>query len=111
MSVKKERMEHIILKEISEIIQFKVKDPKIGFITVSDVSLTNDYAFAKVYVSFLGQDARSEAGLKALNRSKGFIRSELSKKLTTYKVPSITFELDETLAEGNKISKILASLK
>lgn len=64
-----------------------------------------------MYVSFLGKDARKEAGLAALNRSKGFIRSELAKTMRTYKVPAITFELDDTLAKGNKIAAILDSLK
>lgn len=111
MGIKKERIENVIRKEISEIIQFKVKDPKIGFVTVSDVRVTNDYSYAKVYVSFLGKEERKEAGMNALNKSKGFIRSELSKILTTYKVPALIFEHDTTLEKGNRIEKILQTIK
>lgn len=111
MGIKKERMENIIRKEISQIIQFKVKDPKIGFVTVSDVRVTNDYSYAKVYVSFLGKEERKEAGMLALNKSKGFIRSELSKILTTYKVPTLIFEHDNTLQKGNRIEEILQTIK
>lgn len=111
MSIKKERIENVIRKEISEIIQFKVKDNKVGFVTVSDVVVTNDYSYAKVYVTFLGQSARQEAGLQALNKSKGFIRSELAKKLSTYKVPALIFELDDTLEKGNRIEEILKNAK
>lgn len=111
MSIKKERIENVIRKEISEIIQFKVKDSKIGFVTVSDVVVTNDYSYAKVYVSFLGQEARKTAGMNALNKSKGFIRSELAKKMSTYKVPALIFEHDDTLEKGNRIEEILKSVK
>lgn len=64
-------------------------------------------SYAKIFVSFLGQDARKEAGLKALNQSKGFIRSELAKRLTIRKTPELIFQLDNSLEKGNKIEKIL----
>ena len=73
---KNEKMNHICQRAISEIIQFELKDPKVGFVTITDVQVTNDNSYAKVFVSFLGRQERAEAGLKALNRSKGFIRRE-----------------------------------
>ena len=54
MSVKTEKIAGIILKNVSEIIQFQLKDPKIGFVTITDVEVTNDLSIAKIYVSFLG---------------------------------------------------------
>ena len=62
MTLKAEKIAGIIQKEISEIIQFSLKDPKIGFITITDVTVTNDLSIAKIYVSFLGQKPREEAG-------------------------------------------------
>ena len=100
-------MDNIIQKEVSEIIQFELKNPKIGFVTITDVDVTSDMSYAKIFVSFLGQDARKEAGLKALNQSKGFIRSELAKRLTIRKTPELIFQLDNSLEKGNKIEKIL----
>ena len=110
MSKKNEKIAELIKRNISEIIQFDLKDPKIGFITITDVQVTNDLSYAKVYVSFLGQNARKEAGMKALERSKGYIRSELSKKLSTRKVPELQFVLDDALDKGNKIEKIIANI-
>lgn len=110
MTLKADKISGIIQKEISEIIQFSLKDPKIGFITITDVTVTNDLSIAKVYVSFLGQDARKEAGMKALERSKGYIRSELAKKLSIRKVPSLVFLNDDSIERGNKIEKIIANI-
>lgn len=111
MSVKAERIAGIIQKEISSIIQFELKDPKVGFVTITDVTVTNDLSIAKIYVSFLGQKAREEAGLKALNRSKGFIRSTLSKRLTIRKTPELIFLIDDALERGNKIEDIIQTIK
>ncbi|MDF9824072.1 ribosome-binding factor A [Breznakia sp. PF5-3] len=110
MGLKNEKVAELIRRNISEIITRAVKDPKIGFITVMDCVVTNDLSVAKVYVSFLGRDSRKEAGMKALNRSKGFIRSELSKKLTMRKVPELVFLLDDTLEKGDRIDKIIADI-
>lgn len=110
MSKKNEKIAELIKRNISEIIQFDLKDPKIGFITITDCQVTNDMSYAKIFVSFLGQNARKEAGMQALNRSKGYIRSELSKKLSTRKVPELIFQLDDALERGNKIEKIIADM-
>ena len=110
MGLKNEKIAQLIQRNISEIISRAVKDPKIGFITVVDCMITSDLSVAKIYVSFLGQGARKDSGMKALNRSKGFIRSELSKKLSIRKVPELVFILDETLEKGNKIDQIIADI-
>ena len=110
VNVKQKRLEGIIRKNISDIIQFEVKDNNVGFVTITDVSVTNDHSFAKVYCTFLGKDARNEAGLKALNRAKGFIRSELAKRLSIRRTPELSFVLDETEAQGNRIEEILKEI-
>jgi len=107
MSTKNEKIAGLIQKNVSEIIQFNLKDPKIGFITITDAQVTNDLSYAKIFVSFLGQNARKEAGMKALERSKGYIRSELSKRLSTRKVPELIFVLDDSLEKGNRIDRII----
>ena len=107
MSTKNEKIAGLIQKNVSEIIQFNLKDPKIGFITITDAQVTNDLSYAKIFVSFLGQNARKEEGMKALERSKGYIRSELSKRLSTRKVPELIFVLDDSLEKGNRIDRII----
>jgi ribosome-binding factor A len=108
---KKERVQHIIQKNISNIIQNEIKDQKLGFVTITDVRITNDLSIATIYVNFLGSDNRNEAGLKILEKSKGFIRSKLAKELTIRKMPELKFVVDTSLEEGNKIDDILRSLK
>lgn len=110
MTMKKDKVAGIIQKEISEIIQFELKDPKVGFITITDVEVSGDLSQAKIYVSFLGQDARKEAGMKALERSKGFLRTQLAQRLTIRKVPQLIFLHDTSLERGNKIEKIIADI-
>ena len=105
MSVKQERVAQIILKDVTDIIQFSLKDPNVGFVTITDVQVTNDYSYATIYVSFLGKEERKQAGLKALNRAKGFIRSELGKRLSIRKVPDLIFKLDDSLEKANASSR------
>lgn len=109
-SIKQKRLEGTIRKNISDIIQFGLKDPNVGFVTITDVHVSNDHSFAKVFVTFLGKDARAQAGLKALNRAKGFIRSELSQRLDIRRTPDLIFVLDETEMKARHIDEIIHSL-
>lgn len=111
MSVKHDKTSNQILKNISDIIQFDLKDPSIGFVTITGVKVTNDYSYATVYCSFLGKEERNAAGLKALERAKGHIRSELGKKMKIRKVPELIFKLDHSLEQGNRIESILEDIK
>ena len=109
-SIKQKRLEDTIRKNISDIIQFGLKDPNVGFVTITDVQVSNDHSFAKVFVTFLGKDARAQAGLKALNRAKGFIRSELSQRLDIRRTPELIFVLDETEMKARHIDEIIHNL-
>ena len=109
-SVKQKRLEGIIRKNISDIIQFEVKDADVGFVTITDVEVSNDHSYAKVYCTFLGKDARAQAGLRALNRAKGFIRSALSQRLSIRRTPELTFLLDETEEHGRHIDDIIRQI-
>ena len=109
-SIKQKRLEGTIRKNISDIIQFGLKDPNVGFVTITDVHVSNDHSFAKVFVTFLGKDARAQAGLKALNRAKGFIRSELSQRLDIRRTPDLIFVLDETEMKARHIDEIIHNL-
>ena len=64
MSLKRERLDMIIQREISNILQFDLKNPKLGFVTVTDVQCSKDLSVAKIYVSFLGKQERNDAGLR-----------------------------------------------
>ena len=107
MGLRQEKLQALFLREITDIIQFSLKDPHLGFVTISDVQVTNDLSYDKVFVSFLGKDERNDAGLKTLNRARGFIRSELAKRVKVYKVPELTFVLDKSLENAKRIEDII----
>ena len=109
-TVKVKRLEGVIRKDISDIIQFHLKDPNVGFVTITDVKVSNDHSYATVYCSFLGKKERNEAGLKALNRAKGFIRSELAKRLAIRRTPELIFELDEAMENGRHIDELISKI-
>lgn len=108
MVMKREKINNIIQRELSDILQTEVRDPQIGFCTITAVEVTNDLSIAKIYVSFLNKNTKKS--LEALERSKGFIRSLLAKRLTVRKCPELHFVLDTSLEYGNKIEGIIQEL-
>jgi len=98
-------------KEIGEIVNQKLKDPRIGFVTITDVALTNDLQQATVYVSVLGDEQEKNDTLAGLQQATGFVRSEVSRRIRLRKVPEITFSFDEAHEYGNRIDEILKELK
>lgn len=100
------RIQSIISKNITEIIQFELKNPRIGFCTVSEVWVSSDFSYARVYVSFLGAKYPKQ-NLEELNKTRGYVRSSLAKKLDIRKTPEITFYLDETYEKANRLDEVL----
>ena len=106
MANKQERIASIIRKNIAEIIQFNLKNPHLGFVTIPDVKVSNDFSYAKVYVSFIKEEEIKE-GLEVLEHSKGFIRSELASRMDTRRVPELRFVLDEGYKREARIEELL----
>lgn len=109
--VRVQKISKQIERDVTDIIMNEIKDPKVGFITVTGAEVTNDLSFCKVYYSVLGGENRRDAATKALIRAKGFIKTELSKRLSTRKVPELIFEIDESIEYGNKIDMMLNELR
>ena len=107
MANKQERIATIIRKNIAEIIQFEVKDPHLGFVSIPEVKVSKDFSYATVYVSFI-KDEDIEPSLEVLNKAKGFIRTELASKMDTRRVPEIRFVLDEGYKREERISELLS---
>jgi ribosome-binding factor A len=97
-------------KELGEIISRKIKDPRVGFVTVTDVEVSGDLQQAKVYISVLGDEEQKDNTLKGLAKAKGFIRSEIGKRIRLRKTPEIIFEFDESINYGNRIETLLSDL-
>lgn len=105
-----QRVGDLLREEIADIVIFKLKDPRIGFITITGVDVTDDIKNAKVYVSIL-KDEDKETTLEILNTAKSFIRFELSKRLRMKFIPSIEFRLDISIDYGSRIDKLLSEIK
>lgn len=104
------RVSEQIKKEISLLIQTELKDPRIGFVTVTGVDLTNDLSQAKIYLSVLGDDEQKNNSLKALDKANGFLRSELGKRIKLRHVPELIFKIDESIEYGSRIEKLLTEI-
>ncbi|MCM3214703.1 MULTISPECIES: 30S ribosome-binding factor RbfA [Niallia] len=107
MSLRPNRVGEQMKKELGEIISRKIKDPRIGFVTVTDVQVTGDLQQATVYISVLGDQEQRENTLNGLAKAKGFIRSEIGQRIRLRKTPEITFEFDESIDYGNRIDTLL----
>lgn len=97
-------------QELMEIIGRKLKDPRVGFVTVTAVDVTGDLSQATVFITTLGNAEEKEATLAGLTKATGFIRSEIGQRLKLRIVPELSFEFDKSIEYGNHIEELLAKL-
>lgn len=109
MSIKINRIASQMVKEISYVLATEIKDSDIRFVTVTDVKVTNDLSFAKVYVTVLKDDKKEET-LKALKNAASFIRKELANRLEIRHIPELEFVYDESIEYGKKIENIIENI-
>jgi ribosome-binding factor A len=100
-----------IQEEISDIIARKLKDPRVGFVTLTGVKVSADLSYASVYVSVMGDQQEIDKTLAGLEVAKSFIRSELAGRLRVKHIPEIRFHLDDSVVKGARIDSILKHLK
>ncbi len=105
-----QRVSDLLREEIADIVIYRLKDPRIGFVTITGVDVTDDIKIARVYVSVL-KDEDKKNTLDILNSAKSFIRSELSKRLRMKSIPGIEFRLDTSIDYGDKIDKLLKKIE
>ncbi|MCR5067011.1 MAG: 30S ribosome-binding factor RbfA [Erysipelotrichaceae bacterium] len=110
MSNKNDRIASIIKKNVSSILQYEITNKSVGFVTVTDVEVTNDLSFAKIYVTFLDDEKHLKTHMEALENVKGLVRSKLAKTLSTRKCPELIFSYDNSLNLGNRIDSIIKEL-
>jgi ribosome-binding factor A len=111
MANRSNRVAEQMKKELGEIIARKLKDPRIGFVTVTDVEVTGDLQQATVFITVLGDDKKRRETLKGLVQAKGFIRTEIGQRIRLRKTPELMFELDKSFDYGNKIDNLLKQIK
>ncbi len=98
-------------QEIADILLRKIKDPRIGFVTVTDVEVADDLRNAKVFVSVYGSDAEKESSLKGLRSAAAFIRSEVGKRMRMRYLPELLFRFDPTVERGAHIMELLRQIE
>lgn len=105
-----QRVAEELKKEIAEMIRTEVKDPRIGFATVTRVDLANDLQHAKVFVSVFGSEEEKQATLTALHKAAGFIRGEVGRRLRLRLTPELVFKLDESGEYSEHINTVIKRL-
>ena len=106
-----DKVQEFIKQEVSQIIQKDIKDPRVGFVTVTDVEMTRDLRHAKIFLSLMGSDEQKKATWEALNRALGFMRSEIGKRIRLRCTPELSLHLDKSLDYSNHIQKLLLQLE
>ena len=101
------RLGEQIQRDLAQIIQREVKDPRLGMVTVSGVELSRDLGHAKVYVTVMGEGADIETSLTILNKVAGFLRHELGRHIVARTIPQLHFHYDESVERGAALSKLI----
>lgn len=104
------RVAGLIKSEIGQIIQTQIKDPLIGFVTITDVVLSDDLKIAKVYFSTLGDEKQQEKSLKGLERARAYIQNELASRVRLRYLPVLHFYADTSWTYGSKIDRLIDDL-
>lgn len=108
---RKDRLKDQIVREVADIVQTRVKDPNLGFVTITDAELTNDLRSAKVFFSVLGEEEDKHRSKKVLNKGLAMIQSELARRLNIRHSPSIEFELDTSAEYGARMEKLFKQIE
>ncbi|HEY8119665.1 MAG TPA: 30S ribosome-binding factor RbfA [Methylophilaceae bacterium] len=98
------RVAEQIQRELADLLQFEVKDPRVGMVTITEVEVTGDMAHAKIYYSAKAGTADLQAGLE---KTAGFLRTQLAKRMLLRTVPQLHFVYDASIDRGMKLSKLI----
>lgn len=103
---RQDRVKEQIMHELAELVRIDLKDPRAGLITINEVEVTRDYSHAMVYYTVL-DDATRQVTEEALEHAKGFLRSQLAKRIRLFRTPELHFIYDESLERGMSISHLI----
>ena len=105
------RVQGAIRQEVSNIIHGQIRDPRLGFLTITGVELTKDLRYARIYFSVLGEDKEKKLALRGLNSAKGYIKGILGDRIKLRYMPDIEFKIDETLERTRHIYDLFEKIK
>jgi ribosome-binding factor A len=101
------RVDEAMRQVLGEALAQDLKDPRVGFVTVTDVKTTPDLRYSRVYVSVLGDDATQQATLDGLHSAQGFLQGRVAGELRLKRTPELIFELDHTAARAARVEELL----
>ncbi len=107
---RQERINHRLVQEVSDALR-KVKDPRIGFLTVTEAEISPDLRNARIFISVYGDEDRQQEGLKAITHAGGFIRHELGGSLQMKVTPRLQFVLDQRIQRADEMNQLIDSAR
>lgn len=110
-TIRQEQIQNRLIEEISGMIQRELKDPRLGFITITGAEISRDLRNAKVYISVMGDDTSRDNSMRALKSAAGLIRGEFTRRAHLRVAPEIEFLFDQGLTRGARIFELLHKIK
>lgn len=111
MTARTDRLDQLLREEIGAILSKDVQDPRIGFVTVTDVETAPDLSTARVWVSIIGQPEERTKALQALEHAMPFVRHELSSRIRIRRIPELLIRADDSVQRGARVLQLLAELE
>ncbi|HEX3266074.1 MAG TPA: 30S ribosome-binding factor RbfA [Candidatus Limnocylindrales bacterium] len=111
MTQRTDRIDQLLREEIGAILAKDVQDPRIGFVTVTDVETAPDLSTARVWVSVIGQPEERATALRALEHAMPFVRHELGSRIRLRRIPELLVRADDTAQRGTRVLQLLAELE
>ena len=110
MSYRHVRLAEAIKKEVSDLLREEIKDPRIGFVSITAVRVSKDLRYADIYASIYGEPEEQKAAMAALVNAKGFVRSEIGRRIRLRHTPEINFKQDQSIEQGVHLVRLIDEL-
>nr|HET6901718.1 30S ribosome-binding factor RbfA [Ktedonobacteraceae bacterium] len=104
---RQEKLGELFALELSELLRTRVKDPRVGFASITHVEVSGDLRHAKIFVSVMGSPEEQVATIRTLKHAAGFLRHELAGRITLRYMPELAFKLDNSIAEGAHVLELI----
>lgn len=104
-----QRVGDFLKQELATLIQFEVRDPRVGMVSITDVEVSRDMSYARVYVTVLGKETEEDAeeSVAALNKAAGFLRSQIARSNNARTTPKLRFYFDSSVGRGQHLSGLI----
>ena len=108
---RQEKLGEVIAVELSDLLRTRVKDPRVGFASITHVEVSGDLRHARVFVSVMGTEKEQAATIQGLKHATGFLRSELASRISLRYMPELVFKLDTSIEQGARILELIREIE